>query len=34
MKMIELALVIAAAAALVVWRAAATYRQTFRRKNL
>jgi hypothetical protein len=34
MKMIELAFAIAAAAALVVWRATAMYKQTFRRKNL
>jgi hypothetical protein len=34
MKAVELALVIAAAAALVIWRAMAMYRQTFRRKNL
>lgn len=34
MRIIELAIVVAAAAALVVWRGVALYRQTFDRKNL
>jgi hypothetical protein len=34
MKGVELAVVIAAAAAFVIWRATAMYRQTFHRKNL
>jgi len=34
MKTFELTLVIAGALALVIWRAAAMYRQTFKRKNL
>jgi len=34
MKTLELALVVAAAAGLAIWRGVAMYRQTFRRKNL
>jgi hypothetical protein len=34
MKVLELSVVIAAAAALVGWRAWALYRQTFRRRDL
>lgn len=34
MKAIELALVIAGAVALVLWRGLAMYNQTFRKKNL
>lgn len=34
MKILELTLVIVAAAALTVWRGVALYRQTFRKKEL
>jgi len=34
MKTLELAVVIIGAAALVVWRGIATYRYTFKKKNL
>ncbi len=34
MQGLELALVIVAAAALVIWRGTAMYKQTFRRKDL
>jgi hypothetical protein len=34
MKTLELAVVLAAAAVLAIWRGIAMYRQTFRRKNL
>jgi hypothetical protein len=34
MKAFELALVLAAAAGLALWRGISIYRQTFRRKNL
>jgi hypothetical protein len=34
MQTLELALVVAAAAGLALWRGIAMYRQTFRRRNL